>query len=222
MRIGIEAQRIFRHKKRGIDLVAIELIRSLQEIDKKNEYIIFVKPDVDRCIDETENFRIVDLPAAPYPIWEQFYLPKAALFEKCDILHCTSNTAPMFCKVPLILTLHDIASLDNIHSFRKEYSTYQKMAIKYRRFVVPKAVHKSKRIITVSEFEKKCIKDYFNLEDKKVNVIHTGIGKKFKKIDDTVILENTRKKYHLPEKFILFHGSKDPKRNIKTWGKNFP
>ena len=41
MRIGIEAQRIFRPKKHGMDVVAIELIRNLQEIDNKNEYFIF-------------------------------------------------------------------------------------------------------------------------------------------------------------------------------------
>ena len=36
MRIGIEAQRIFRPKKHGMDVVAIELIRNLQEIDNKS------------------------------------------------------------------------------------------------------------------------------------------------------------------------------------------
>ena len=102
MKIGIEAQRIFRKKKHGMDMVALELIRNLQQIDKENEYVIFVKPDEDNTIiKETANFKIVELQGGAYPMWEQVALPKAALKHGCQVLHCTSNTAPLFCKIPL-------------------------------------------------------------------------------------------------------------------------
>ena len=42
MRIAIEAQRIFRTNKHGMDFVALESIRELQKIDKENEYFIFL------------------------------------------------------------------------------------------------------------------------------------------------------------------------------------
>ena len=38
MKIGIEAQRIFRPKKHGMDMVVLELIRNLQQTDLENEY----------------------------------------------------------------------------------------------------------------------------------------------------------------------------------------
>ena len=70
MRIGIEAQRLFRPHKHGMDRVALELIKSLQLIDEKNEYFIFVKPDTDnRVLKTTKNFKIVEVPGGPYPIW---------------------------------------------------------------------------------------------------------------------------------------------------------
>jgi hypothetical protein len=43
MRIGIEGQRIFRKKKHGMDMVALELIKNLQIIDQENQYFIFCK-----------------------------------------------------------------------------------------------------------------------------------------------------------------------------------
>ena len=49
MRIGIEAQRLFRPHKHGMDRVAVELIKNLQVLDKENEYFIFVKPDQEPC-----------------------------------------------------------------------------------------------------------------------------------------------------------------------------
>ena len=60
MKIGIEVQRLFRTKKHGMDMVALELIQNLQKIDHKNEYVVFVKPDEDRsCLEETPNFKIL-------------------------------------------------------------------------------------------------------------------------------------------------------------------
>ena len=79
MKIGIEGQRLFRKKKHGMDMVALELIRNLQEIDHENEYVIFVKPDTDDTVlRQTDNFRIVHLKGGFYPFWEQFSLPGAA------------------------------------------------------------------------------------------------------------------------------------------------
>ena len=43
MKIGIEGQRLFREKKHGMDMVALELIRELQLIDKKKRIRNFCK-----------------------------------------------------------------------------------------------------------------------------------------------------------------------------------
>ena len=157
MKIGIEGQRLFRQKKHGMDMVALELIRNLQAIDKKNDYVIFVKNDVDHCLKSTPNFNIVEVASAPYPIWEQINLPAAAKKAHCDLLHCTSNTAPVFTSMPLIVTLHDIIYMESLSVLKKGFTSYQKFGNMYRRYVVPQVVRKSARIITVSEFEKKRI-----------------------------------------------------------------
>ena len=64
--IVIEAQRIFRRKKHGMDFVALELIRELQKIDTHNSYIIAVGPGEDICLTETDNFKIEVLRSTNY------------------------------------------------------------------------------------------------------------------------------------------------------------
>ena len=51
MKIAIEAQRIFRVNKHGMDFVALEVIRELQKIDRENEYFILVNAGEDRCLE---------------------------------------------------------------------------------------------------------------------------------------------------------------------------
>jgi len=213
MKIGIEGQRLFRKKKHGMDMVALELIRNLQAIDKENEYFIFVKDDVDHCLEQTSNFHVVEIAPSPYPVWEQVNLPAAAKKANCDILHCTSNTAPVFTSIPLIITLHDIIYMESLSVLKKGFTSYQKFGNMYRRFVVPQVVKKSARIITVSEFEKKRIGEFFHVDDHKLRAIYNGVSTHFKPVEDVEYLNLIKTRYKLPDKFFFFFGNTDPKKN---------
>lgn len=225
MRIGIEAQRIFRKKKHGMDMVALELIKNLQIIDKVNDYFIFVKPDEDNAIlKETANFKIIELKGGPYPTWEQIALPKAAKKYHCDILHCTSNTAPFFTDIPLITILHDIIYMESsyLKILKSSASAYQKFGNIYRKLVVPRVVKKSKKVITVSHFEKNRIGEFFGIKgDKKLDAIYNGVSEHFKPVSNKEELLRVKNTYHLPDKFFFFLGNTDPKKNTKGTLKAF-
>lgn len=151
MKIAIEAQRIFRKEKHGMDYVALETIRELQKTDTQNEYFILVSPGDDICLQESANVHIVTVNWPSYLLWEQIGLPLALRKIKPDLLHCTSNTAPVYGNIPLVLTLHDIIFLEKKQG--KNQSMYQRMGRFYRRIIVPRILAKCKKIITVSHFE---------------------------------------------------------------------
>jgi len=218
MKIAIEGQRLFRVKKHGMDMVALELIKNLQLIDKKNTYYVFVKPDEDSsCIPEAENFHVIQLDGGAYPLWEQKSLPNAVKQYGCDLLHCTSNTAPLKSPVPLITTLHDIIYLESISIFKKGGTWYQKLGNMYRRFVVPRVVKSSKKIITVSHFEKNRIREFFGFpeNDNRLVAVYNGVSEHFKPITDQNELLRVKEKYQLPDQFLFFLGNTDPKKNTK-------
>ncbi|QTN39548.1 glycosyltransferase family 4 protein [Cryomorphaceae bacterium] len=212
MRIGIEAQRIFRPKKHGMDMVALEMIRQLQKIDSENEYFIFVKPDEDRCWEPSENFHLVELTGS-YPVWEQIKLPKKAKELKLDVLHCTSNTAPVRNSVPLIVTLHDIIFLEKNNLMTKGFTWYQKLGNVYRRWVVPAILPKAKKVITVSNFEKDRIGRQLGLKDNQLVAVYNGVGDHFKPVREENEQRRVREKYGLPDQYIFFFGNTDPKKN---------
>ena len=221
MKIGIEGQRLYRPKKHGMDMVALELIKNLQVIDTVNEYVVFVKPDKDHCIPGAPNFKIVELPGGPYPVWEQWTLPKAAKAEGCHLLHCTSNTSPIWSKIPLITIVHDIIYMESFSLFNKGGTWYQKIGNTYRRWVVPKVIKRSKRITTVSNYEKDRMQKFFGLTDRKLRTVYNGVGEHFKPVSNIELLNETRKKYNLPELFMFFLGNTDPKKNTPNVLKAF-
>jgi glycosyltransferase involved in cell wall biosynthesis len=217
MKIAIEAQRIFRYDKHGMDYVALETIRSLQQIDKVNEYYIIVKPGEDRCVKETNNFHIIELSCPTYVLWEQVALPYCLNRIKPDLLHCTSNTAPLFSRFSLYLTLHDIIFLEKRKG--SNHSLYQRLGRIYRSWIVPRIISKCTLIITVSEFERENILHSLSLHPQSVKTIHNGLSAAFhpsKKNTDIV------RKYIPEEPYLFFLGNTDPKKNtpntLKAYG----
>ena len=210
MKIGIEAQRIFRKNKHGMDYVVLQEIKELQQMDTTNEYYVFVKPGEDRCVESTKNVHVIELNCPTYPLWEQWALPHAAKKYGVDILHCTSNTAPIWCNIPLVLTLHDIIFLEPRD--KQNHSLYQNMGWFYRRLDVPRILDKCRRIITVSNFEMENIISKLNIPRERMAMIYNGYNDWFKPLDD----KNDIYKRYIPEEgYFFFLGNTDPKKNTE-------
>ena len=192
MRIGIEAQRIFRKNKHGMDYVVLQEILEIQKMDNENEYFIFVKPGEDHCVKSTENVHVVEIACPSYPLWEQWALPRAARKAKVDILHCTSNTAPIWCDIPLVLTLHDIIFLEPRDKQNK--SLYQNLGWFYRRLDVPRILDKCQRIITVSNYEMENIINKLNIPRERMAMIYNGYNEWFKPINNCDLPKSIKRK----------------------------
>lgn len=213
MRIGIEAQRLFRPKKHGMDIVALELIKAIQRMDTEHEFFVFVKPDVDdQIIHDTDNVKIIKLKGSPYPLWEQIVLPFAVKKYKIDVLHSTANTGPINSPVPLIVTLHDIIFLEKLYFLQG--TMYQRIGNLYRRWNVPRLMDLCETIVTVSNFERDRILHHFHLPKERVIAVHNAVGAHFRRITDVGELSIAKEKYNLPDKFIFFLGNTDPKKNV--------
>lgn len=200
-----------------MDFVALEIIRQLQKIDTVNQYYIMVAPGEDVCLEPSANVRIVEVKCPTYPLWEQVALPLAVNKIKPDLLHCTSDTAPLFCHVPLVLTLHDIIYLEPRQ--HTSLSAYQNLGWYYRRFIVPKILTKCHKIITVSHFECHRIRETLHLDASKILTIYNGLGSHFIPVKKPASIT---KKYLSEENYLFFLGNTDPKKNtertLKAYG----
>lgn len=221
MRIGIEAQRIFRQKKHGMDIVILEILRQLQQLKTPHEYFAYAQPykDVD-TLHSTEKVKVKFNGPTLYPIWEQYILPREIKKDKIDLLHCTSNTAPININVPLVVTIHDIIYLEK--QVRNNGVFYQKLGGTYRRWNVPLIAKKASMIVTVSNYERDRIIERLNLPEEKVRTVYNACSSHFSNEYSEEELQDFRKRMNLPERFVLFLGNTDPKKNlpnvIKTLG----
>ncbi len=201
MRIGINITYGVMDKPTGVGNYILNLINSLLKIDTKNNYLMYYRYSKVKK-NNIKNFNVPN----------KFFEPRLGflnVFDNIDIFHDPSFK---YVKIPgakTVITVHDVVvALENENFSSKHFKKYNLPKLK-------KAIKKADKIIAVSNFSKREIIKYFNTDEKKIDVIYSGVDtEKFQKKQKT----NTIK---LPEKYFLFVGNIEFRKNIINLVKAF-
>lgn len=133
---------------------------------------------------------------------------------KADIVHYPFFE-PFFLSLPLkknkktVVTVHDLTPL----VFPKEFPSGLKGKLKWQ--LQKKALKNADAIITDSKNSQTDILKFVGVSKDKVQVIYLAPGEEFKQLNNEIIKQSVKKKFGLPDKFILYVGD-------VTWNKNLP
>jgi len=221
MRIGIDIRNIGK-KRTGDEAVFFNLVKNLAVIDNENEYrlltdirdsatILKIKKNL--AIDDRTNFEIVSLTAF-FPLrnkfgWNIWTLPKYLRENPVDIFH-TQYVTPFFVpkKTKIITTIHDI-------SFNF-FPQFIKIAdLLFLKILIPISLRRADKIIAVSKFTRDEIIEYYTIRPEKIDWVYNAARDDFS--EKAVLprqLEEIRKKYELPERFIFYIGTMQPRKNL--------
>ena len=198
----------------GVEYYSLGLINALVSIDKNNEYYIYTnRPDLitDNAY-QTNNMTVFQTKHIKTRIariiWEHTQLPKLAQKHCLDVLHCPSYIVPLRnTNIPYVATIHDTIAIDHPEWCKPTNALYYNLLMKI-------SSRKASRIISVSERTANDIKRNFRSPDNKIHVINSGIDKIFNTVKDFPGLNKIKKQYNLPEKYILYVGNIEPKKNL--------
>ena len=226
MRVGIDARAILNPEKSaptGVANYVWQLVKNLLEIDsphrragKENQYILFFDfkvrdKDVKRFTQA--NVKIKFFPFSDY----KKYMPAAyseilgmATFarEKMDVLHTTSPLyrVPATYRGKIVTTFYDFAPYRVPDLFPRLSTAKLKTLYSF-------AAKKSDRIIAVSESTKKDAAEFLNFPAEKITKIYNGIDGRFFEADSSS-REDVKKNYKITDKYILFLGTLEPRKNL--------
>lgn len=80
---------------------------------------------------------------------------------------------------------------------------------------VPKSIKKASHIITISKSSKRQIMKHFQVPENKITVVYPAVDPKFFYKRPKAQITKVRRKYKLPTKYILYHGTVEPRKNIE-------
>lgn len=207
MKIAIDAHSVGTQLA-GNATYAASLIEALAEVDQKNDYTLYVTlPETaEKYRSRWPNFSVSKtLPHTPIiriPLalsWELLRRPVDILFVQF--------TAPPYSPCKVVTAIHDISYEHLPETFNRRSAFQMKLTIRHT------AQH-AVRIITPSEYSRQDIIDTYKIEPEKVTTVLQAAPAHISKVDDNAELERIRKKYDLPDDYILGVGSVQPRKNL--------
>ncbi len=217
MRIGIDCRF---WNETGVGRYIRNLVSNLAQIDKQNDYVLFVKSENInnvRLITHNSRFIIKTTDISWHGIEEQIRLPGILNSQNLDLVHFPYFSVPIFYNKPFIVTIHDLIQwhFSTGKASTLPYPFYMVKFFGYK-FVIKSAAQKAKRIITVSNATKEEIVDHLKIPSEKIEVVHEGVDPQItnSKLQIQNKFQNTKYKIHNAS-YFLYVGNAYPHKNLE-------
>ena len=161
--------------------------------------------------------------AAPLPDCEKYLIRKSSsalprLFYdhkgidglgqsmKADLVHYPTGIGPRLSKLPVVLTVHDLCFFHHPEWFSRSRALYY-------RCVMAAGIRRADCIIADSQATAEDIIRFMNIPAERIDVVPLGVDARFTPAS-TEEKKRVREQYNLPERFFLFVGTVEPRKNL--------
>lgn len=151
-------------------------------------------------------------------LWRSWFICRDLQCEHVDLFHGLSNELPFNIRrsgIKSIVTIHDLIFL----RYPKYYKPIDRWIYNCK---FKKACQHSDRIIAVSECTKRDIISYYHIEPEKISVIYQGCDNTFRQPCTPEKLRQVSLRYNLPQKFVLYVGSIEERKNLLLIARTLP
>lgn len=138
--------------------------------------------------------------------WEQVVLPAQLKRLGADLCHGLAFVSPLAWAGPSVITLFDLSFL----LFPERFRVYNRV---YLRTFTRLAARRARRVIVISESTKRDAVQMLGIDAARVQVIYCGVEEDFRPLPAEEAAAYRRRR-GLPERFILFLGTLEPRKNI--------
>src|SRR4051794_29672343 len=139
--------------------------------------------------------------------WEQAGIVRAGRRARIDLLHSPYWTNPLWSPWPTVVTVHDVIQL-----VLPEYRALARQRVYFG--IVTRALRKASAIITVSECSRQDLIRTVGIPPDRVYVVENAIAGSLRPVRDPASLAAVRARYGLVERFVLYLGANDLRKNL--------
>ena len=216
MRIGFDAKRAYQNFT-GLGNYSRDLIENLIEFYPRNEYRLFApKENKNPRLNFLSSHKTVStiFPETPLNktfkgLWRSINMEKSIIKNEIDVYHGLSNEIPRIKShnIPYVVTIHDLI-------FKRYPRNYRNIDRKIYNAKFRYAVKHADLTIAISEQTKNDIVNYYDADPEKIKVIYQTCHKNFRKEYSSELLHHIKKKFNLPDQFILNVGTIETRKNL--------
>ena len=211
MHVGLNAQLLSlaaNYRGAGISWYIYNLLRQLPTTGPSHRFSAFLNER--QYVDDRMSLHYASWPTQrPLAriVWEQMVLPAQLRRQKVDLLHSLAFAGPLMFRGPMVLTIYDLSFLRFPQAFRPWNRWYLSNFTRW-------SAHQARRIIAISESTRQDVIDLLGVPADKVDVVYCGADSMFRRLPPAQ-KERYRRERNLPEQFVLFLGTLEPRKNLE-------
>lgn len=207
MRIAFDGTTL-RPGRTGVGYYSEHLLHSLATESVDDEIVVISNRPIDTIRPLPPRVRVITSPSrVPRMVWMQTLAPRLIRQLGADIVHFTNGMVPLAAPVPTVVTIHDMSL-----TMYPRYHPPRRVLL--NRPLVDLAARRADAIITVSESAKRDIIRLYGLDPLRVHVIHEAAAPTFQPVGSPSALARARQRYQLSDRFILYVGTIEPRKNL--------
>jgi len=203
MHIGIDT-RLTYYRTGGISTYMRRLVSALETLDKENRYTILYSRKSQETL--STRFHRANLWTPCHHRIERLALSVELARFNLDILHSPDFIPPLRGAKRHIITVHDLTFLHYPQFLTGDGRRYYNDQIMY-------AVQHADHILADSNATKIDLINMLNVPSEKITVHMLGVDERFKPLQQDA-LESSKMELNLPQSYILFVGTIEPRKNI--------
>lgn len=207
MRIAFDGTTL-RPRRTGVGYYTEHLLRHLVQQDERHEVVVVSNRPIDLVAPLARPVRTAWGRQIPVRLlWMQLVAPRLLRALEPDVAHFTNSMVPLASDVPTVVTIHDMSLtlVPQFHPVRR---------LLLNRPLASLAARRVDAVITVSHSARRDILRLYNLPAERVRVVYEAAAPAFRPIRDPARLDEVRRRYALPEQFLLYVGTIEPRKNL--------
>jgi len=203
MRFAVDAHAIGRHLT-GNEVYVRSLLNAFAALDPDCEFVAYISEDSARA-SVPARIRTRTIAANPF-LRLGLDLARRVREDNPGLLH-VQYTAPVGCRVPVVVSVHDVSFLEHPEYFTRDRAWQLQWTVR-------RTVKRAAKILTGSEFSRNAIlKVYGDLEEDKVVVVPNAAASEFRPLAREAASAAVRERFRIGSPFILSVGDIQPRKN---------
>lgn len=207
LRIAIDASRTTIRQRTGTENYALQLLRHLLVLPSQHHFTLYFRdqPSPDLFLSAANwTARVI-----PWPrLWTHVRFAAALWRTRPDVTFVPAHTLPRFFPGKAVVTVHDLGYLYFPEAHPEKDRRYLDWSTAF-------SARRATRVLADAQAGKHDLMQHYHIPTEKIRVAYPGVDESLAPVTDSQKLALARAKYHLPEKYLFFLGTLQPRKNIE-------
>lgn len=209
MLIGIDASRATVKQRTGTEVYSLHVIQEMLRIGQDHTFRLYTNGAPPEGLFDKPEQRAAEVRSIPFRrLWTHVRLSAEMLGHAPDVLFVPAHVLPLIHPRASAVTVHDLGYLSHPEAHAPAGRRYLDWSTRWN-------ARRAAAVLADSQATKTDLVRAYGAREDSIHVVYLGRDEALKQVTDPLRLGSVRAKYHLAQRYLLYVGTLQPRKNLE-------